>query len=242
MTWEDGYEPERVQPGDSDEDEDEDDDDGEECTPCETLGGPPGSGGFEANPKIMLHVKTPGRFFIFVDQVGLNRDGRGVDGPPMVPDIGVALLANPDAFDDGKIEENEILLHQQPQADEGIYFACELEAAEAPYCIVPYLVHPTEMQEQHPHLGFQVAVYAAGAEFTLGGPAATKEASTVGEKCGMTSDGRCICWGIGKFPDKQNESNCIQLRIFNSLKRMERGLDRQLKYLDTLEPWTKNKF
>ena len=55
-------------------------------------------------------------------------------------------------------------------------------------------------------------------------------------KHGMMPDGKCICWGLGKYPTQQSESNCVIMRIYNSLKRMERGMDRQLKYLDTLTP------
>ena len=40
------------------------------------------------------------------------------------------------------------------------------------------------------------------------------------------------------YPSKQNEGTCIVLKLYNSLKRMEHGLDRQLKYLDGLAPHT----
>ena len=79
-----------------------------------------------------------------------------------------------------------------------------------------------------------VSVYS-DAPFSIGG-ADTGKKDELGSKCGIKPDGSCICWGYGKYPSAQNESLCIVLRVHNSLKRMERGMERQLKYLDTLMP------
>ena len=108
----------------------------------------------------------------------------------------------------------------------------EPDTATVPYCIMPYLVQPSGAIQMHPELAVRISIYA-DVPFTLGD--ARKGAD--GQEHGVRADGTgCICWGYGKYPSAQNESLCIVLRVHNSLKRMERGMERQLKYLDTLMP------
>ena len=99
---------------------------------------------------------------------------------------------------------------------------------------MPYLSDPNGAKDKHPQLAVRVSVYS-DAPFSIGG-ADTGKKDELGSKCGIKPDGSCICWGYGKYPSAQNESLCIVLRVHNSLKRMERGMERQLKYLDTLMP------
>ena len=98
---------------------------------------------------------------------------------------------------------------------------------------MPYLADTRGALEANPQLAFRLSVYS-DAPFSLGDAKAAGESEK--EQCGMRADGTCICWGYGRYPDKQSESNCVVLRCYNALKRMERGMDKQLKYLDTLVP------
>ena len=99
---------------------------------------------------------------------------------------------------------------------------------------VPYLLDAAAATAAHPELSCRVCVYA-DVPFTLSG--ADDAAGGAEVQHGLTADGKCICWGLGRFPEKQTVSNCVILKIHESLKRMERGMDRQLKYLDTLGAW-----
>ena len=124
------------------------------------------------------------------------------------------------------------MLHEVPQEADSVVFACELAASDTPYCIMPYLVQPSGAVEMHPELAVRISIYA-DVPFTLGD--ARKGAD--GQEHGVRADGTgCICWGYGRYPNLQNESLCWQLRLFNSLKRMERGMERQLKFLEGLQP------
>ena len=89
----------------------------------------------------------------------------------------------------------------------------------------------TRARRRHPLLGCRVWVYA-DAPFSL----SDAEQAATAVQHGLTSEGKCICWGLGNYPSKQNEGTCIVLKVYNSLKKMEQGLDRQLKYLDGLAP------
>ena len=208
----------------------EEEGEGEEevCMPISgAAGGPPGSPGFISNPQIELKAEKAGRFYVFLDQIGANPN-------ESYPEIGGAVVPDPAAFEDGTITNDELLLHEKAQASDSVMFVCELEASETPYCIMPYLSDPNGAKDKHPQLAVRVSVYS-DAPFSIGG-ADTGKKDELGAKCGIKPDGSCICWGYGKYPSAQNESLCIVLRVHNSLKRMERGMERQLKYLDTLMP------
>ena len=197
-------------------------------------GGPPGAPGFASNPQMALTVDKGGRFFFIVDQLGLrddSRDEEGLQPAGEMPEIGVAILASADALADGRLDDDEILQNEHAAADAAM-LACELAPSELPYCVVPYLVNPTAALGRHPELQCRVCVYA-DVPFTFGDEAAAG-AGGLGPLCSMAADGTCVCWGLGRFPDQQNENSCPILQMYSSLKRMERGLDRQLKYLDTL--------
>jgi len=191
-------------------------------------GGAPGTPGATSNPQISLAAPKGGRFWIFVDQIGLSTDGRlteGDDGAGSYPAIGVGLSPG-SAMDDGVIELHELLQNEGPIEADAVVLACELAACDAPYIIMPYLADPAGALQANPNLAYRVFVYS-DQPFTLG----EEEEEDEDLKCGA-----CICWGMGKHPLQQNEHTCIQLKIFNSLKRMEKGLDRQLKWLETLTP------
>jgi hypothetical protein len=227
---------EKASSGGAGSDEDDEDDDFVPGSSAD-VGGPPGSTGFSANPQLALSAKAGGRFWVFVDQAGLNPVAEGEGGSGGYPAVGVAL--SPDAaLDDGEISKSELLQNEGPEAASSVVFACELEPADTPYCVMPFLADPAAALQAHPGLSYRVSVYS-DQPFTLAPVAEEEEAPGIGEGCALRSDGTCVCWGIGRFPSKQNEGNCIQLRMYNSLKRMERGLSKQLKYLDTLEPLTK---
>jgi len=184
-------------------------------------GGPPGSPGFSCNPQIPLTAQKGGRFWVFVDQIGLSNDGDSYPG------VGIALTAG-SALDDGVVETSELLQDEGPVESDSVVFACELEPADSPYYVMPFLADPTAALEEHPLLAYRIYVYA-DQPFMLG--------ESTCDEC--KDGGACVCWGLGKFPDNQSESNCVMLQVFNSLKLMEGGLDRQLKYLNTLVPLDK---
>ena len=182
-------------------------------------GGPPGSGGFMGNPQISLHAKAGGRFFVFVDQIGLTADGRLEEGEDEggYPAVGVALAPG-GASDDGVIVPAELLQHAAAEASDSVVFACELDASETPYVIMPYLAEPARALASHPQLAYRVSVYA-DQPFTLGTP----EQGAEGHECGGPKcDYDC--------------KNCPMYGVYERLKRMEVGLDRQLKYLANLAP------
>ena len=213
-----------------------DDDDDDDGTGAGGAGGAPGSSGFKHNPQISLHVEKSGRFYIAVDQIGLTTDGRlaaggADDGTGGYPSVGVAVVANPAAFEDGVVGPEELLVHKGAVSDDSVLLSCELQASDTPYIVVPYLQDHEGSLNRHPLLGCRVWVYA-DSPFRLSD--AEQAAATV--QHGLTSEGKCICWGLGNYPTKQNEGTCIVLKVYNSLKRMEQGLDRQLKYLDGLAP------
>ena len=105
------------------------------------------------------------------------------------------------------------ILHELLQnADDGV-FVCELEPAETPYRIMPYLADPRAALDAHPNLAYRVSVYA-DQPFSLG----AAEHVCGGDTC----DYDC--------------KNCPMYNIYERLKRMEVGLDRQLKYLGSLQP------
>jgi len=220
----------------ADDDDSDDDDDKLGFNPAGAEddgapGGAPGAAGFASNPQIALKVEKAGRFFVVVDQIDVELDGRTWEGmqtqDELYPAVGVAVLASVAALDDGKLDDEEILQNEHANADAAM-LACDLAASEVAYCVVPYLLDPTAALERHPRLRCRVHVYS-DVPFTLG-----SRDEGLGDQHAMGADGRCICWNLGKMPDQQNEMTCPILRVYNSLKKMERGLDRQLKYLDTL--------
>ena len=116
------------------------DENGEEVTPVPEAdalpaGGPPGQSGFVGNPQIELRVSKAGRFFVFVDQIGLSPGEE-------YPEVGACVVPDPAAFDDGEVTADELLLHETAQSADSIVFACELAPAETPYCLMPYLLDP----------------------------------------------------------------------------------------------------
>ena len=181
-------------------------------------GGPPGTAGFMGNPQISLQVKSGGRFFVFVDQIGLNTDGRLQEGEGGggYPAVGVALSPG-GAMEDGIIELEELLQHAGPEQSDSVVFACELEAAEAPYTLTPYLQDAGGALAAHPNLSYRIHVYS-DQPFLLGSPEEGREAECGGPSC----DYDC--------------KNCPMYNVYERLKRMEVGLDRQLKYLANLAP------
>ena len=204
---------------------DDDDDDGDEESEG-IAGGPPGTPGFVSNPQVELRAESGGRFYVFFDQIGLMPDSE-------MPAIGAGVVPDPAAFDDGTVTVDELLLHEEAQQADSIVFAATLESSETPYCLMPYLVDPANAAANHPDLAVRVSVYSDG-PFTLG------DSNTGGKKenpCAMRPDGSCVCWGYGMYPESQSASTCIILRVYNSIKKMERGMERQLKYLDTLQPY-----
>ena len=218
-------------------DDDDDDDDGKPAKPNFDFGGappggPPKSRGFVANPQIALKAEKVGRFFVVVDQLGVNLDGRMSEGPSsaMYPEVGVAVLASVAALDDGRLDDGEIL-HDERAAADSVMLACGLATSEVAYCVVPYLANPKKALADHPNLRCRVCVYS-DVPFTL-----DSGAPKLGAEHAMKEDGTCTCWNLGKMPGQQNEMTCPILRVYNSLKKIERGLDRQLKYLDTLAPF-----
>jgi len=184
-------------------------------------------------------VEKGGRFFVVVDQINVNTDGRTVEGleeaGELYPTVGIAVLASTAALDDGKLEDDEIVSKEEAASDAAM-LACELGASDVPYCVVPYLLDPTGALERNPNLRCRVCVYA-DVPFTLDSDAPS---GSLGEGHAMKPDGSCTCWNLGKMPEQQNEMTCPILRVYNSLKKMERGLDRQLKYLDTLAAFPRN--
>ena len=180
-------------------------------------GGGPGAPGFMANPQISLLAKAGGRFFVFIDQIGLNEDGRDQDAELAYPAVGVGLAPG-GASEDGLIVEAELLQHAGPEGSDSVVFACELEPAETPYIIMPYLSNPATALGANPQLGYRVSVYS-DQPFVLGKP----EAGAEGHECGGPEcDYDC--------------KNCPMYNVYERLKRMEVGLDRQLKYLANLAP------
>ena len=215
----------------------------EGASPAGGMGGTPGSAGFATNPRLTLSVPGPanplkpngGRFWVIVDQLSVANggSGQGAGGDEAFPALGVALMPSAAVFDDGVVEPSELLQSEQATSD-AVAFACELAPSETPYCLVPFLADGSHALAMHPELSCRVCVYS-DVPFTLGSAEDAQEAT--GKGCGLTVDGKCICWGLGRFPEKQTASNCVILKIHESLKRMERGMDRQLKYLDTLGAW-----
>jgi len=177
-----------------------------------TAGGPPGSAGFGANPNIELHAQKGGRFYVFVDQLGLEQDGRtheGMDEDGGFPAVGVALSAG-SALADGKVEEGELLQSEEAHPMDSVVFACTLEPSDAPYVILPFLADPAAALSRHPNLRYRVWVYSDSA-FDLGAP----------HECGGPS-----C--------EYNCTDCPMFEMYERLKKMEVGLDKQLKYLGGL--------
>ena len=170
------------------------------------------------NPQIAITAKAGGRFFAFVDQIGLSSDGRLEEGEAEgYPAVGLALAPG-GANEDGVIALAELLQHAGPESVDSVVFACELDASETPYVLMPYLVEPGTALEAHPQLAYRVTVYA-DQPFTLGTP----EQGASGHECGGPScDYDC--------------KNCPMYGVYERLKRMEVGLDRQLKYLANLAP------
>jgi len=176
-------------------------------------GGAPGSPGFASNPQVGLRVKARGRFFIFVDQEGLDRDARdeaGVQLDVAYPEIGVAV-----ALGDGSDRlpaNSELPYHAPAQPKDGVFFECVLEAAEVPYVVVPYLQDPAAARSQHPDLRYRLCVYS-DAPFEIGGTGA--------DECKEDCDYDC--------------DHCPMFNVYERLHKIERGLDRHLKYLSTLQ-------
>jgi len=120
-------------------------------------------------------------------------------------------------FVPGVIELSELLQHAGPEASDSVVFACELEAAEAPYILMPYLQEAGAALSAHPQLAYRIHVYS-DQPFLLGTPEEGKGAECGGPSC----DYDC--------------KNCPMYGVYERLKRMEVGLDRQLKYLANLAP------
>ena len=177
-------------------------------------GGSPGTAGFAQNPQLHLRVKARGRFFLFVDHEGVEKDLRaesGMQAAVSFPQIGVAV-----ALGDGsdRLPVSAIMPQHAPAvARDGVVFECVLEAAEVPYVVIPYLQDPTTSLGQHPNLSFRLCVYS-DAPFELGG-------SGDHELCRPDCDYDC--------------KDCPMFAVYERLHTIERGLDRHLKYLSALQ-------
>jgi len=167
-------------------------------------GGSPGSEGFLTNPAFALHVKTRGRFFVFVDQTGLEG---GAPADMAYPEVGVALTLG-----DGSTTMPAEPHHAPAEARDGVAFECVLEAAGLPYQVLPYLADPAAALANHPRLGYRLSVYSDVA-FELADP--------TDDKCKPDCTYDC--------------KDCPMFDVYERLHRLEKGLDRHMKYLASLQ-------
>ena len=110
-------------------------------------------------PQIRLHVNVSGRFFIFVDQIGLSSDGRaeeGVQQDPTFPAIGLALGTEGDPFS----PLSESVGYVAPLPRDAAVFECRLDASDTPYVVVPFLEDLDGALARHPQLRFRVVIYS----------------------------------------------------------------------------------
>ena len=166
-------------------------------------GGPPGSTGFNANPQLQLRVsQRSGRFFIFVESIGVSDDGRlraGIqEGGTAYPSIGLALHRS----------EPPLMQSVQPAPRDGVVLQCRLEPSDSPYIISPFLQQPAQAVAAHPALGYLVTVYSA-VDFQLG-----------------SSDPKC-----GGPKCDYNCKDCPMFDVYERLMKIEQGIDKHLSFL-----------
>ncbi|KAL1514592.1 hypothetical protein AB1Y20_003686 [Prymnesium parvum] len=206
----------------------------------------PGGVSLAQFPQVQLHVSTAGRFFIFVDQLGVSSDMReeeGLQSETNYPSIGLALGVLGDPFT--SLEES--VGHVAAQPRDGTVFECRLLESETPYVVVPFLEDLAGALARHPQLRYRVCVYS-DVEFSLG----DKPQRSGGGAAFAHGWSQTKHWGAPPHPVSRKlplaectafcnctcdpiSRECPMHNVYKRLHALQVGLDAQLKFLTTLK-------